>query len=161
MKKLTRKSLKNNLYTKKADQAVDILMEGYMCSESVAMAFAEDFGLDPFLAARMSSGFAGGMAQGKICGAVTGSVMVIGLKYGSGIVKDQYSRDVCSQITQEFFNSYVNRRNTVECKQILIMNGVNPGNQEEMKYLREKKICDKIVRDAVEILDEIFQEEVE
>lgn len=133
--------------------AVDLLMKGHMCSGAIVMAFATEFGLEPEIAARISGGFAGGMAQGKTCGAVTGAIMVIGLKYGAGLLRDQYSKDLCFQMTQEFSHQFMARRKSLECSEILLMNNINPKDPEEMKNLREKKICDKIVKDSAEILE--------
>ena len=71
---------RGTLHSDRVKCAVDLLLRGYMCSESVVMAFGGEFGLDPEVATRISGGFAGGMAQGKTCGAVAGAIMVIGLK---------------------------------------------------------------------------------
>lgn len=148
----------DELYSRKTKDAVDFLMKGYMCSDSIVMAFAKEFGLEPEIATRISSGFAGGMAQGKTCGAVTGAIMVIGLKYGSGLTINQYSRDLCFQITQEFSHRFMARRKSLDCNEILLMNNINPKDPEEMKKLREKKLCDKIVTDSVEILVDLLSE---
>ena len=92
--------------------AIDLMQEGYMCSESVVMAYAEKFGLERELAARITGGFAGGMAQGKTCGALSGAVMVLGLKYGMGVVRNQYAKDLCFQMTQELFHRFETRCRT-------------------------------------------------
>ncbi|MCP4671757.1 MAG: C_GCAxxG_C_C family protein [Desulfobacula sp.] len=145
--------------TKKSNNAVDYAKRGYMCSESIVMAFGKEFGLELGIAARISSGFAGGMAQGKTCGAVTGAIMAIGLKYGEGLSRDPYSKDICFQITQEFSHRFMARRKSLECGEILLLNNINSKDPEEMKNLREKKLCDKIIKDAAEILEDLFAEE--
>ncbi len=145
-------------YTK-SKNAVDYAKRGYMCSESIVMAFGEEFGLELEIAARLSGGFAGGMAQGKTCGAVTGAIIVIGLKYGAGLIRDQYVKDMCFQTVQEFSQRFIVRRKTLECSEILLMNNINPRDPEEMKNLREKKLCDKIIKDAAQILEDLLREE--
>lgn len=142
----------------KSKTAVEILMNGYMCSEAVTMAFADEFGLKPDLAAKISAGLAGGLAQGNTCGVVIAAILVIGLKFGEGLTRDLYSKELCFQMTQEFSYRFKKRRQTLACHEILLMNQVDPADPAQMKNLREKKICDKIVRDAVEILEEIFSE---
>ena len=137
-------------------KAVNYGERGYMCSEAVVMAYAEEFGLESDIAARISGGFAGGMAQGKTCGAVTGAIIVIGLKYGAGLIRDQYSRDMCFQITEKFSHCFMARRKSLECNEILLMNNINSKDPEEMKNLREKGLCDKIIKDAAEILEDLF-----
>ncbi len=145
-------------HTKQTDKTIELLMNGSMCSNAVIGTYAEDFGLSMDLAFRISDGFAGGMAQGKTCGAVTGAFMVIGLKFGAGVQKDQYSKDFCFQLVQEFSHRFENRQKTMECGKILVMNGINPHNPDEMRNLRETGLCEKIVRDASEILEDILFE---
>ncbi len=146
--------------SQKAKQAIALHEKGFMCSESIVMSYAEEFGIAPEIAASISGGFAGGMAQGKTCGAVTGAIMVIGLKYGARLKRDQYSKDLCFQITQEFSHRFIKRQKTLECSEILIKNNINPKNPEEMRSLRDKKICHKIVIDSAAILEEILSEEL-
>ena len=45
-------------------------------------AVAEQIGMDYQTAVKVSAGFGGGMYLGSVCGAVTGGIMVIGLKHG-------------------------------------------------------------------------------
>ena len=67
----------------KADGAVTLFQEGFTCSQAVLSVFADDFGLDRDLALRISQGFGAGIAYtDDICGALSGAVMVIGLRYG-------------------------------------------------------------------------------
>jgi C_GCAxxG_C_C family probable redox protein len=142
----------------KIQHAVDLLLGGYMCSESIVMAFADGHGLAPETVARAAYGFAGGMTQGKTCGAVTGAIMIIGLKYGPGLRRDPYVRDRCIQLIQEFCHRFRIRRQTLECRTILSMNQIDFNDPEAMKTLRAKKLCDKIVRDAAEILEALCSE---
>jgi C_GCAxxG_C_C family probable redox protein len=54
--------------------------EGYACSQSVLLVFANQFNLDERTAKLISSTFAGGMGRlRQKCGAVTGGFMVLGL----------------------------------------------------------------------------------
>jgi C_GCAxxG_C_C family probable redox protein len=67
----------------RADKAVALFREGYSCSQAVLAVFAQDFSLDRDTANRISQGFGGGIAHSDgICGAVSGAIMVIGLRYG-------------------------------------------------------------------------------
>ncbi len=81
----------------KSEKAIDIVLKGYMCSESVVMTYAKDFGIEQKTAAKISSGFAGGMAHGKTCGAVTGSLMVIASVVASGSVTTDAEKTCLSE----------------------------------------------------------------
>ena len=146
----------NNL--NQTSEAVRNLLDGYMCSEAILKAYAKDFGLDETITVKLASGFAGGMAQGDTCGAVTGAIMAIGLKYGTEGKTDQYARDRLFLKVQEFSHQFRQRRDTLVCGKILIMNGIDPTNPEDMKTLRDKNVCNQIVADAVDILEIIFNE---
>lgn len=53
---------------------------GYCCSESVLLALAEHYGIDASPVMPVASGFCGGIAgTRRVCGAVSGAVMAIGL----------------------------------------------------------------------------------
>ncbi len=140
--------------------AIKLLLEGHTCSESILMAYAPDFDLAPETAARLAAGFAGGLTQGKTCGAVTAATMVIGLKYGPGLTRDPYKKDLCFAMTQEFFHRFRQRRQTTNCGKILTLQGIDPTDPRQMKQLRERKmICDEIVKEAATILDALLREE--
>ena len=76
------------------DQAVQYLLNGFSCSEAIVLSYAEAYHLDRDIALRIAGGFGGGMATLKTCGAVTGALMIIGLKFGAGMSQDPYRRDL-------------------------------------------------------------------
>ncbi|WP_265101242.1 C-GCAxxG-C-C family protein [Methanobrevibacter ruminantium] len=53
-----------------------------MCSQAVLEVFCEEFGLSREQAFKISISFGGGMRKGEVCGACTGAIMALGLKYG-------------------------------------------------------------------------------
>ena len=57
---------------------------GYACSQAVLSTLSPELGLDENTAFKVASAFGGGMVRhGEVCGAVTGALMALGLKYGS------------------------------------------------------------------------------
>ncbi len=149
----------NEILTSNKKQYTEKLFKnGYMCSESIVAAFSSLYGDQAETAIRLSTGFAGGMVHGKTCGAICGAVMVISLKLGPGITRDQYSKELCIQAIQELFHRFKQRRKTVECRKLLLMNNINYDNPNEMKNLKEKSICESIVREIAELLEEILTE---
>lgn len=148
--------IKKDRSENRIEQALDYMKNGYMCSESIIMAYADRFGLDKETAVKISGGFAGGMALGKTCGAVCGAVMVIGLSYGAGLIRDQYARDLCFQMTQELFERLECRREITQCHKILGMNRIDAKDPEAKKRIREKGLCLDIVKDTAQILEELI-----
>ena len=66
----------------KSEKALEMFANGFNCSQAVLAAFAPDFGLDEKLAFMLGTQFGGGARNGEMCGAVSGALMVLGLKYG-------------------------------------------------------------------------------
>ncbi len=142
----------------KAEYSLDLFIQGYSCSQSIVMAFADELGLEPETAARISSGFgfAAGKNREKTCGVVTGAIMAIGLKYGPGLQRDLYAKDLCALATQEFINRFAERRNGVACKKV----HATFKRTERIRHLEaEPAFCAKVTRDAAEILEEILKED--
>ena len=73
----------------KSEEAVEQFKKGFNCSQAVLGSFSEQFGLDCDKACKAATGFGGGMRMGGTCGAVTGTFMVLGLKYGISTAKDK------------------------------------------------------------------------
>lgn len=58
-------------------------MQGYNCSQSVVMAFADVYGLDEVLLSRVSASFGGGIGRMReTCGSACGMFLLAGLETG-------------------------------------------------------------------------------
>ena len=65
------------------EKAAELFVNGSNCAQAVAVAFCDVTGLEPELAAKLSSSFGGGMGRMReVCGAVSGMLMVLGVLYG-------------------------------------------------------------------------------
>ena len=57
--------------------------DGFLCSEAVLLALSESMGVESELIPRVATGFAAGVARtGNVCGALSGAIMGLGLRYG-------------------------------------------------------------------------------
>ena len=120
--------------------------------------FGEEFGLDRERALRVAGAFGGGMARmGATCGAVTGALMVIGLKYGKTKAENEGARDKTYKLVREFINRFQSRHGSIICKELL---GYDLSNPQEGEAAKEKglfdTLCPQLVRDTTEILKEIL-----
>jgi C_GCAxxG_C_C family probable redox protein len=89
-----------------ATKAAALLKEGYHCSEAVVLAVAPQVVRDWHPAcARMATGFAGGLGgtQQEVCGALAGSVMVIGALFGRSTLEDDALAQRLTQRVRERF----------------------------------------------------------
>jgi len=64
----------------------------YNCAQAILMPFSEKLGLTEAQAQELGSLFAGGMYCGATCGAITGGLMVLGLKGASDATVSEYLR---------------------------------------------------------------------
>jgi C_GCAxxG_C_C family probable redox protein len=141
-----------------SEKATAAFKEGYNCSQAVLSAFAEELNLDKDLALKVSCGFGGGIARmGETCGAVTGALMTIGLKYGKTEINDNEARDKTYSKVNEFVEEFKLKNETIVCKELL---GCVLSTPEGAKMANEKNfhttICPKFVADAAEILEKIL-----
>jgi len=70
------------------DYASSQFLRSLNCSQAVLETYAPSMGMSAPLARRVAAAFAEGMGMGAECGAVTGTFMVIGMKYGKIMDKD-------------------------------------------------------------------------
>jgi C_GCAxxG_C_C family probable redox protein len=142
----------------RGDDAAALFVSGWSCSQAVCCAFVNDFGTDEKTALRLSCGLGGGMGHtGNTCGAVSGALMVIGMKYGRTALDDLVSKDKTYEVAQQFIREFRRRNNSVNCTDLIGHDLSNPG---ELAAAREKKLfhtkCTKFVRDAGDILETLL-----
>lgn len=109
---------------------------------------------------RIAGAFGAGMARtGETCGAVTGALMVIGLKHAKTRKGDDDSRELAYALAREFMDRFRERNGSLLCRDIL---GVDVSTPDGIRAVREKDlfrtVCPKFVRDAGEILEESMRE---
>jgi len=141
-----------------SNNAVARFQEGFSCSQAVFSVFAEKHGLDLETAFRISGAFGGGMARmGLVCGAVTGAFMVIGLKYGKTEAKDEEAKEKTYQQVRIFVEKFRAVNGSTICKELL---GFDLSVPKEAAQAKEKglfkNLCPRLVKDAVEIMEEIL-----
>jgi C_GCAxxG_C_C family probable redox protein len=145
----------------KAEQAVNCFKGTFNCTQSVFSSFAPELGLEREIALKVATPFGGGIARmGEVCGAVTGAVMVIGLKYGMSEEEDLEAKERTYEICQELASRFKTRNGSIKCRELI---GYDLSNPEEHQKAEEDDVfnrqCTKFVRDAVELAEELLKEE--
>ncbi len=124
-----------------SDMAVAFHQAGANCSQAVVAAGAKEFGLDQSTALALGAGFGGGMRKGEVCGAVSGALMLLGLKHGARTADDQASKKTANEKTLAYMNEFQKRHGSYLCRDILKTHG--------------KKICERMVAGAMELWEEM------
>ncbi len=72
-----------NTPSTKAMKAIEFFNSGYNCSQSVVCAYCKDFGITHDIGKKLASGFGGGLGSlRRTCGALSGTAILLGLKFG-------------------------------------------------------------------------------
>lgn len=139
------------------DEAVKIFNNGFNCSQAVLSVFSKELGLDKDIALKITTGFGSGLRKGEVCGAVSGAVMVIGLKKGHHIAGDNEAKDKTNFLTNEFTRRFEEKHGSIICKKVL---GYDLSVKSELEIIKEKKlfnnICPKLIIDAIAILEDML-----
>ncbi len=143
----------------KKESALALFGKGFSCSQAVLAAFSEDYGLDRETALKLAQPFGGGIARrADWCGAATGALLAIGLKYGRKRAKDTAARDRTYAATQDFLRRFEARSGALKCRDLLGCDIGTPGGAAEAsaRHLHET-LCVQFVATAVEILEELLE----
>ena len=134
--------------------AADLYSQGFSCSQALLAAFSRSYGLDETMALKLACGLGGGIKHGGICGAVTGAVLVIGLKYGHTDGADKAGKALCGVKTVEFLNAFRQRNSHLACRDILGCDvSTEAGRQQALERNLFKTVCADMVTSAAEILE--------
>jgi C_GCAxxG_C_C family probable redox protein len=138
--------------------AVAAFKEGYSCSQAILVAHAEALGLPRQTALRIASGFGGGMGRlAETCGAVTGSVMVLGLRYGGVAAADREAKEQTYARVQEFVSRFQARCGATTCRKLLGCDISTPeGLQQAQDQGLTVTLCPQFVLAAAEVLEELL-----
>lgn len=129
---------------------------GYACSQAVLSTLAPKLGLDEETAFKISSAFGGGMAHhGEVCGAVTGALMALGLKFSSA-TKD--NAEIVRDASQELMRRFEAEKGSLRCRELLGYRLIVP---EERAQARESGVfqhrCPFFVEHATKLAREMIE----
>jgi C_GCAxxG_C_C family probable redox protein len=140
----------------KSEVAAGKLIEGFSCAQSVFYSFCDDFHFDKNTALKIACGFGAGMGRKEeVCGAISGGIMVLGIKYGRGEKDEKTATELTYAKTRELMDKFTQRNGTFICRKLL--NGCELTTEQGQKEFKEKdflnKTCKQCVQSAVEILE--------
>ena len=143
------------------EKALSYFENNFNCSQAVFTTFATELGIDEELALKLSTQFGGGARCGQLCGAVSGALMVLGLKYGHCHSDNAEEKSRAYNFATEFNKRFCDTNNSVVCRDLL---GYNLCIPEDMAKIKEKNlfkiVCPKMVADATQIVEEMLKENI-
>lgn len=142
----------------RVEEAKKQFEKGFLCAPAVLSTYSEQLGLEKALALKIACGFGAGIGcMGRTCGAVTGALMVIGLKHGQVNLADEESQQRTYTLVKEFVDRFTALYGSIECKELI---GYDLSDSGELKLAREsgvfKNKCPSFVYDSARILEDIL-----
>lgn len=117
--------------------------------------FGELYGLDRSTALKLARAFGSGMGMGRECGAVTGALMILGLKVQEAS-SEKETRYRVYDLVRELVRRFEEKRGTIICKDLLGVDlGTPEGRDKAIKDNLFRTLCPGFVRDAAQILDDM------
>ena len=101
------------------EKAIEVFRNRFNCSQAVFAAFAEELGMPEELALKVAIGFGGGMRKGEVCGAVSGALMVLGMKYGDSCSDKAENKAVSYQKVSDFMDRFKEKNGSCVCRDLL------------------------------------------
>jgi C_GCAxxG_C_C family probable redox protein len=112
------------------------------------------------VALKIACGLGAGMGRKEeICGAVTGGILVLGMRHGRGSKDDRSATDLTYLQTKKLMEEFAKKHGTYICRQLL--NGCELTAEEGQKIFKEKdmknKVCVPCIQSVAGILEEIIK----
>lgn len=141
-----------------ADIATAQFLSGYNCAQTVLHAFHDETGLGEDLSLKIATGLGAGMGRmQEVCGAVTGGILVLGLRHGRGSAEDRSATEHTYLKTRELMDRFAAKHGSCLCRQLL--HGYDIATEEGQRRFKAddllNKVCQPCVRTVVEILEQI------
>lgn len=145
----------------KGDIAYESFLKGYNCTQSIAVTFADELGLDVDTAARLSSGFGGGMGRlREVCGTFSGVVFVLSSLYGYSEPKDLEGKKDLYEKIRACAAKFREDNGSIICRELLGLEkaeeSATPSPRTPEYY--KKRPCPELCRYAANLLEEFIRE---
>lgn len=146
---------------RKGEMAYENFLKGYNCTQAVAVAFAEELGLSEEKAARLSSGFGGGMGRMReVCGTFSGVVLVLSQLYGYSEPKNLAAKTELYERIRELADRFRTANGSIICRELLGLKEAEKSAVPEARtpeYYR-KRPCPELCRFAADMLERYIEE---
>lgn len=139
-----------------AQRAENLFHQGYNCAQSVFAAFSDDLGIDFETALKLAAPFGGGMGRlREVCGAVSGMLMVAGLKYGYTDPKAFGAKSEHYHLVQDLAEEFRTENHSIICRELLGLGKGkdSPTPEKRSKEYYKKRPCAELVACAAGIIE--------
>ena len=129
----------------KIELASQLHSNNYNCAQSVACVFADEVNIPKEVLFKATEGFGAGVGTMEgICGALSGAVMIAGLKNSTANLEKPDSKASTMKISKQLITNFKDRVGSITCREI-------KGNNSEHKVLCS---CDDCIKHGVKLVEE-------
>jgi C_GCAxxG_C_C family probable redox protein len=123
--------------------------EGLLCSEAVLMALSECLGVSSEIIPRIATGFGAGIGrEGEVCGALSGGVMGLGLRFGRSTVENEEGERRPYWFSTELGARFREQLGHVRCEDLL---GLDLSRVEDVQAYHERGLWETICLEIIEV----------
>ena len=123
--------------------------QGYLCSEAILLALSQYLNIQSEIIPKIATGFGAGIGRhGEACGALSGAVMGLGLRFGRTVVSETPSDTPPYGFSTNIVNLFVARFGHIRCRDLI---GLNFHRAEDRKIYKDQQLWETRCRDIVRI----------
>lgn len=142
----------------RVEEALSNMQKYGSCCTGVLASYSPELGIQKELAAGLGRGMAGGIGGlGNVCGAVSGAVLVIGLKTTNHEnLTDRAAGFKTMETVRKFVSKFEERHSSIKCRELIGHDISTLENIEAAMKANAYANCPKFIESAVTILDNMF-----
>ena len=138
-------------------KAAELFVQGYNCAQAVVVAFCNVTGMEEDYAAKLASGFGGGMGGlREVCGAVSGMNMVLSCLYGYCDPADDAGKKQTYGNMKALAEQFQEKNGSIICRELMKNMPANDNPDPKVAEYYAKRPCVRMVMTAAELLDEFI-----
>ncbi|HML02425.1 MAG TPA: C-GCAxxG-C-C family protein [Candidatus Bathyarchaeia archaeon] len=121
---------------------------GFNCAEAVLLALSEEFHQVTPVIPRIATGFGAGISRtGRICGALNGAIMAIGLRKGCDKAEEKEERNAIYLDVRKMLRAFRREFGCIECRELTKCDlQTSKGQENYRKQEIRKTLCSEFVR---------------
>ena len=106
-------------------------------------AFRDESAMDEETALKIACGLGAGMGRNQeVCGAVTGGILVLGMRHGRGSRDERSAMELTYAKTRELMDIFAGRHGSCICRQLL--NGCDVSTEEGRKQFKDQDMLSSL-----------------
>ena len=134
------------------ERASELHLKGYNCAQAVLLVLFEHMNPNGKNEAipKIATGFGGGIGRcGSVCGALTGAVMAVGLKYGAHD-NNPGNKTLTTSKAQALYRNFESIYGSVNCRDLIQCDISTPQGLAKAKQENAfETICSKLIKTVV------------